>query len=259
MHHFAVIGNPISHSLSPTIHHQFAKQCGIDISYEKICAPLDGFAETVNALRQKGFTGANVTTPFKQAAFTYADFLTARAKLAGAVNTLVFKNNQCIGDNTDGIGLLRDLEKKNIEIKNTRILILGAGGAARGIIPALQSQHPQKIAILNRTEDKAIALAKALNCDIYSKNKEYDLIINTTNANFEKNNIFECLENLSHTNCYDLNYGERHKTFKHWAKEKNTKSCHEGLGMLIEQAAESFFVWTGLKPKSLRQDLIYKN
>ncbi len=250
MYQFAVIGNPIQHSLSPRIHQAFAKQMSMDISYEKVYAPLNGFNTTVDTLRNKGINGANVTIPFKQQAFKYADICTKRAIAANAVNTLIFKDNQCVGDNTDGVGLLRDLENKQIILKNKRILILGAGGAARGIIPVLKRQYPKKIYILNRTEDAAKQLADEFTCEVIQSNTQVDLIINTTNADFQATTTFDVIKSLLNTDCYDLNYADRHHTFANWATAKNAKFCHDGLGMLIEQAAESFFLWTGYRPKT---------
>ena len=248
MHHFAVIGNPIKHSLSPDIHQQFAKQFNLDITYKKILSPLDKFSETIDELRKAGINGVNITIPFKQNAFQYANECTKRAINAGAVNTFIFKDNQCIGDNTDGIGFIRDLENKKISLKNKRILILGAGGAAQGIIPALKTQSPKQIAILNRTEKKALKITSMFNCDIFKKDRPYDLLINTTNADFENADYFNEICNLSNLDCYDLNYGDRHYSFKKWAQSRNAKSCHDGFGMLVEQAAESFYLWTGMKP-----------
>lgn len=248
---FAVFGNPISHSLSPQIHQLFAKQFGLAIDYQKICAPIENFEEIVNAFSKQGGHGANITLPFKQRAAEYADELTERAKQASAVNTFIFSGDQCIGDNTDGIGLLRDLAHLNIDIKNKRILILGAGGAACGIIRALQMESPSCITIFNRTESRAEKLSEKFDCAVFSKDDDaFDLLINTTSSDFENESVFSALNDLSSTHCYDLNYAARHQSFAKWACDRQAKSCHDGLGMLIEQAAESFFLWTGCRADS---------
>ena len=250
LYQFAVFGNPINHSLSPTIHQQFASQFNIKISYERICAPLNAFANTVDTFRRHGGNGANVTLPFKELAFNYADETTERAKYTGAANTLIFTQDKCIADNTDGSGLIEDLNQKKITLSNKRILILGAGGAARGIIATLKTKNPAEIYIHNRSDDKAAGLAKQFECCVLSKNSNaaIDIIINTTSADFQNNPSFNHLENLSEAVAYDLNYGKRHDTFLRWSKEHQIKICHSGLGMLIAQAAESFFVWTGKRP-----------
>ncbi len=241
MRRLAIFGNPVSHSLSPEIHALFAKQFNLMINYEKILVPinnldsLDNFKETVNLFREQNGFGANITAPFKVHAFNYADQLTERAKSAGAVNTFIFKNNMCIGDNTDGAGFIKDLKKKFGDIKNKNILILGAGGAARGILNSIISENPKNIFIKNRSEDNAKKLINLFAIQKFSSAHSVDLIINTTSADFNS------LKNLiAESNCflYDLNYGEKHQA----VLQLNIPCC-DGSGMLIEQAAESFFQW----------------
>lgn len=245
MQQYALFGNPISHSVSPQLHAEFALQCNIKINYQKMLVPLDQFKNVVDHFRATGGLGANVTAPFKTQAFEYADQLTARAMASGAVNTFIFKNTICIGDNTDGIGLIRDLQQKNIVLRDKTILILGAGGAARGILPSIIDEKPRDIFIYNRTIEKAKQLAEDFGCGC-GCGCEYDFVINTTHINFQKDFSMD----LAGKNIifYDLNYGERHKTFHHYAASHNAKKIFDGLGMLIEQGAESFYQWFGIMP-----------
>lgn len=238
----AVFGNPISHSVSPQIHRAFAAQCNTTIDFKKIHVPLDQFKKYVDDFRKQGGLGASITIPFKTQAFDYADTLTDRAKSAGAVNTLIFKNKICIGDNTDGAGFITDLKKKSIDLHNKKILLIGAGGAARGILNELIRQKPQKICIYNRTAEKAKQLAEEFGCECACECKrEYDIIINATNMHFQTD--FPLQLNLENTICYDLNYGERHKTFFDYCQSHHANKIIDGYGMLIEQAAEAFFQW----------------
>ncbi|HLB56097.1 MAG TPA: shikimate dehydrogenase [Coxiellaceae bacterium] len=243
MSKYAVFGNPISHSLSPQIHTAFAKQFDMTIDYQKILAPLDQFKNTVDAFRAQGGLGANITIPFKIQAFEYADQLTDRAKLAGAVNTFIFKNNICIGDNTDGVGFIRDLKNNYFNVSGKNILILGAGGAARGILGEIIREKPNKIFIYNRTientEKLIMFFASRFPIKILAHEKQFDLIINTANTDSRINFNTDLQLDLSNTFLYDLNYGERRNIFF-----KN-----DGLGMLIEQAAESFYLWFDKKPE----------
>lgn len=242
MSKYAIFGNPISHSLSPQLHTLFAKQFNMEMDYQKILVPLDAFKKTIDDFRKLGGLGANITIPFKTQAFEYADQLTDRAKLAGAVNTFIFKNNICIGDNTDGVGFIRDLKNNSFSLREKNILILGAGGAARGILGEIIRERPNKIFIYNRTIENAEKLVEFFNADfqidVLTQKEKFDLIINTANTDSKINFNADLQLDLSNTFLYDLNYGERRNIF----------FMRDGLGMLIEQAAESFYLWFNKKP-----------
>ena len=240
----AIFGNPISHSLSPQLHRTFAQQFNMVIDYEKILTPVDQFKKTVDDFRARGGLGANITIPFKTQAFDYADQLTDRAKSAGAVNTFIFKNNICIGDNTDGVGLINDFKNKLITMQDKKILLIGAGGAARGILSEIIRENPQKINIYNRTMGKTRQLAEQYGCESGSGS---DIVINATNMNFQTD--FPLNLNLQNTICYDLNYGDRHNTFFDYCQSHHAEKIIDGFGMLVEQAAEAFFQWFGRRPK----------
>ncbi len=265
MDKYAVIGNPINHSKSPEIHHMFAQQAEDEIMYEALLSPIDEFKETVEAFRKGGGMGLNVTVPFKQEAWELADELSDYAKRAGAVNTLVFHQDGTIyGTNTDGIGLVRDLvENHQSLLQGKRILILGAGGAVRGVLQPLLMQMPSQIFIANRTPERATELANDMqdlreNCelagggfnDILNHGKgEYDLIINGTAASLQ--GIMppiptSCLADGVH--CYDMMYGGRPTAFEFWCEDNGAAKVMNGLGMLVEQAAESFSIWRGKMP-----------
>ncbi len=261
MDKYAVIGNPIGHSKSPQIHQMFAQQTGEDIMYEALLSPVDEFKQTLEAFRSGGGKGLNVTVPFKQEAFDLADKLSDYAEHAGAVNTLVLEDDGSIfGANTDGIGMVRDLVVNHESpIKDKRILILGAGGAVRGVIQPLLQQLPQQIFIANRTPERATQLATDMQpltegstlagggfADIEG---EYDLIINGTAASLQ--GIMppipeQCLSAGVH--CYDMMYGGRPTAFEYWCEDQGAAKVMNGLGMLVEQAAESFSIWRGKMP-----------
>ncbi|MDP3609805.1 MAG: shikimate dehydrogenase [Methylophilus sp.] len=254
---YAVIGNPIAHSKSPLIHRAFAAQTGDDISYEAILAPLDGFEATVRELIAQGYKGANVTVPFKFEAFHLCDSLSTRAKTAGAgaVNTLVNINGSIHGDNTDGVGLRNDIEQNlDFEIANKHILILGAGGAAHGILNSLIGAS--SITIANRTYERALELVMALrNCEAKASTFEalerpYDLIINATSAGLS-DTVLPIPNIIFGENClaYDMMYG-RETPFMKQAREAGAQVA-DGLGMLVEQAAEAFQIWRGVRPNTL--------
>lgn len=254
---YAVIGNPIGHSKSPIIHQAFAKQTGEDISYEAILAPLDGFESTVRELIAQGYKGANVTVPFKFEAYKVCDSLSARAVSsgAGAVNTLTFLNNGNIhGDNTDGVGLRNDIvQNLGFQIANKHILILGAGGAAYGISNSLIGA--KSITIANRTLENAQALELVMRLahnDVQSKtfellDRSYDLIINATSAGLT-DTALPIPSSVFAANClaYDMMYG-RETPFMKQAREAGAQVA-DGLGMLVEQAAEAFYIWRGVRP-----------
>lgn len=251
MFKFAIFGNPITHSLSPSIHQFFAKQLDLMIDYQKIETPIGKLREKLNRFRQQGGHGANITLPFKEEAAKYADELTERARLSQSVNTLIFEpDGKCIGDNTDGIGFLRDITHRlHWKLRDKNILLIGAGGAARGILPAIISEKPKHIFVWNRSASKIEKMAKDFEAVVpvsNIKNHEFNIIINATNANFQHDIDLSC--ELKNTNCFDLNYGERHQTFLKWCQLHHSNTISDGLGMLIEQAAESFFQWTGRKP-----------
>lgn len=249
--HYAVFGNPIAHSKSPLIHAAFARQTGEDMTYAAILAPLEGFAARVHAFRDAGGSGANVTLPFKEQAFALCDERTPRAELAGAVNTLTFRDGRVLGDNTDGAGLTADLTRNlGCPLTGRHIALLGAGGAARGVIGPLLEYRPAQLVIANRTVGRARMLAEAFGvaaCGFDALDTPFDLVINATAASLAGE-----MPSLSPrilapgTLAYDMMYG-RDTPFLDWAR-KNGAATAGGLGMLVEQAAEAFYVWRGIHP-----------
>jgi len=254
---YAVIGNPIAHSKSPLIHIAFAKQTDQDISYEVVLAPLDGFAATIQDLINKGFKGANVTVPFKLEAFDLCDELTERAKSASAANTLTFESGKIKGDNTDGIGLVNDIEiNLKHALEGAQILLLGAGGASQGVLFPLLNVHPKCVIIANRTLVKAQQMVeKAGVAVIVSANTfaslqgKFDVIINATSTGLS-NSALPISDSIFAKNClaYDMIYGCE-TPFMKQAKE-NGAQVADGLGMLVEQAAEAFYIWRGVRPET---------
>ena len=260
MDRYGVFGNPIGHSKSPLIHRLFAAQTGEALSYEPLLAPLDDFAGFARAFFADGL-GGNVTVPFKEEAFRLADELSERARRAGAVNTLKkLDDGRLLGDNTDGAGLVRDLTvNAGLDLNDARILLLGAGGAVRGVLEPLLGQSPQALVIANRTVAKAEQLAHefaslgpvaASGFDWLSE--PVDLIINGTSASLagELPPLDPSLIRPGHTVCYDMMYGKEPTAFNRWAAEHGAAQCLDGLGMLVEQAAEAFFLWRGVRPDS---------
>lgn len=256
MHKLAVFGNPIEHSLSPTIHALFAQQTSVDIEYTKQLAPIDAFTQSANDFIEQGGVGFNITVPFKIDAFKLATQHTLNAQTAGAVNTIKVDGNTLIGENTDGTGLVNDLTKNlSIDLHNKTVLILGAGGATRGILLPLLAQQPKRVMIANRTASKAIKLANDFSnygkiCGFgleKIKSEPVDVIINATSAslNGEMPNIPTGVANGAI--CYDLMYGKT-TAFMQWAQENNATKIVDGLGMLVEQAAAAFEFWTGEQP-----------
>ena len=265
---YAVIGNPISHSKSPLIHRIFTEQTGQDISYEAILAPLDGFAATIERLRSEGYKGCNITVPFKFEAFNIATELSERAQAAQAVNTLKFEGDTILGDNTDGIGLVRDIQQNlGLQLHGHDVLLLGAGGAAAGVsLPVLGTGA--NIHIFNRTTSKAQALSNAflvfLNRGIHQgyglpsfihscaelSNRQFLFVINATSAGLTDNEI-PLPESIFAPGAlaYDMMYG-RETPFMKFAREHGAAVVSDGLGMLVEQAAESFFLWRGMRPET---------
>jgi shikimate dehydrogenase len=252
---YAVIGNPVAHSKSPWIHAEFARACGQRLEYVRIEAPLGGFAATVDAFRASGGRGANVTLPFKQEAFRYCAATSDRARAAQAVNTLVLDRDAPWGDNTDGVGLVRDLEVNlGFALRGRRVLVMGAGGAAQGVVPSLHAQGPDRLVVANRTPEKARALAGrfegAEGCG-YAELAEtrFDLIINATSAGLAGElPPLPPLETLIAPGAlvYDMVYG-RDTPFLALARNVGARTS-DGAGMLAEQAAESFLIWRGVRP-----------
>ncbi|ACV25581.1 shikimate dehydrogenase [Kangiella koreensis] len=243
-----VVGNPISHSMSPQLHQQFAQQFGIDIQYGKICPTAKGFNRVLNDFFQSGGYGLNVTAPFKQQALDYATIITQRAKDSQSVNTLVKTKEGILGDSTDGIGFVKDLHHKELDFQNKRAVLLGAGGVARCIAQALLLDGFE-VYLINRTQSKAQAMAEALNhlgpIQLYTNDIAVDLVVNSVSFNAE-----QFLPQIKFDNtavAYDLNYGAKAETFLTAAKDY-TALQFDGLGMLIEQGAEAFGLWTGKYP-----------
>jgi len=255
---YAVLGNPVKHSISPQIHAEFARQTGQDIRYEKLEVPLDGFAEFIASLHKKGYKGMNVTLPFKEQAFQLSESLSAAAEHAGAVNTLIRTPTGWSGDNTDGVGLVRDLTKNlGIKLKHKKILILGAGGAVRGVLEPILREGPEQIHIANRTAEKAIALAEKFKQlgNVIGTGLDgpfegpYDLIINGTAASI-KGIVPTIPDGLLKPDgaAYDMFYAKEPTAFVEWAKQQGAAIATDGFGMLIEQAAESFYLWRLKRP-----------
>lgn len=251
---YAVIGNPVAHSKSPWIHAEFARQTRQDIEYARLEAPLDGFARTVDAFRAAGGRGVNVTLPFKGEAFLYCgNEVSERARAAGVVNTLIFQDGGVRGDNTDGVGLLRDITVNlGRAIAGRRVLLMGAGGAAQGVLGPLLGAGPQRLVIANRTAGKARSLAQRYGAAAgggYGElgGAQFDLLINATSAGLADEapplpaGVF-----ASGSLGYDMVYG-RDTPFLAMARAAGAEA-RDGGGMLVEQAAESFLLWRGLRP-----------
>ena len=261
---YAVVGNPVAHSVSPQIHADFARQTGQDLDYVRLLAPLDGFKATVTQFRNSGGNGVNVTLPFKLEAWNYVDTHAGHARDAGAVNTIDFRNGTAVGYNTDGTGLIRDLEQNlGFAIKGRRVLLMGAGGAAQGVLFPLIEQAPALLVVANRTDAKAEQLVRIvierkgplsiLDWRSYPKlvGATFDLVINATSASlagelpplpagiFTKNSL-----------AYDMMYGKDLTPFMKFAREQGATRVSDGLGMLVEQAAESFYIWRNVRPQT---------
>ncbi|KTD11558.1 shikimate 5-dehydrogenase [Legionella gratiana] len=249
---YAVMGNPIAHSLSPVIHQHFAKQVNVSLTYEKIEADDHDFEQQVVDFFNQGGKGLNITLPFKQRAFAMAQQRSSRCERAGAANTLWVKAHQLYADNTDGAGFIRDLSRY-LSVQNKRILILGAGGAARGIIHPLLEEHPAALIIANRTSSKAAAFqldfpqTKCIN--LHEVEGVFDVVINATSASMAGEFVAlpkECM--TAKPFCYDLSYKQQGITaFVQYARNFGCEAV-DGLGMLVEQAAEAFFLWHGIFP-----------
>jgi len=257
---YAIIGNPVAHSKSPLIQEAFARATGQRLRYERLLAPLDGFAATVQTFVEANGLGLNVTIPFKLQAFALARERSARAQSARACNTLAWRGDHWFGDNTDGAGVVRDLTRNLGEtIAGRHVLVLGAGGAARGIAGALLAERPLRLTIANRTHAKALELAAQLERDgpisaapLGSlSGQQFDIVINATSlglgtrvpAGLWPHRLF-----AAQSLAYDLIYADRATPFLQWARDEGAARTTDGLGMLIEQAAESFYLWRGVRP-----------
>lgn len=269
---YAVMGNPINHSKSPVIHTQFAELTKQDLIYSAMLVPKDGFDSAVSDFFKGSGRGLNITVPFKEEAFAYVDAMSERAQIAKAVNTLILQEDgSVLGENTDGAGLVRDLTVNlNVHLIGRRVLILGAGGAVRGVLKPILDEQPQSITIANRTFEKAEALASEFSQygDVTAQKFEdvagdFDVIINGTSASLQgdlppvSNDVIG-----TKTQVYDMMYGKEPTPFMAWATEQGAAQAFDGLGMLVEQAAESFFLWRGVRPdsrsvlKNLRASLV---
>jgi shikimate dehydrogenase len=234
----------------------FAQQTQQQLNYQSEYVEIDQFEQVIKDFVKNGGKGANITVPFKEQALTICDQLTEGARLAGAVNTLSFVDGKILGDNTDGQGLVQDLLNNNVPLKNSRILLLGAGGAAKGVILPLLAQLPVAIVIANRTLAKAESLIKQFNSEKLSVlgftalgEEKFDLIINATSASLSGHIPPVAKELVANTYCYDMVYGHELTPFLQWAKDNGATKVIDGLGMLIGQAAESFRVWRHIHPE----------
>lgn len=258
---YAVLGNPITHSKSPRIHAMFAKQTGHRIVYSAIHVDHGGFQQAVGNFQASGGKGLNVTVPFKREAWELVNDRSARAQNAGAVNTIAMRaDSRLFGDNTDGVGLLRDLRDNfGAAISGKRVLILGAGGAVRGVLEPLLAERPASLVIANRTADRATDLAQEFSalgsvtgCSFDALlRKQFDLVINATSASLQ-GDLPPLPDNLLTPGafCYDLMYNAQPTVFMRWANQHGAGQVADGLGMLVEQAAEAFYLWRGVRPLS---------
>ena len=261
---YAVVGNPVAHSKSPEIHAAFARQTGQDIDYSRLLAPTDGFRSTVESFRAAGGRGVNVTLPFKLEAFDLADDVSQRARDAKAANFLRFDDGRIHADNTDGVGLTRDIVNNlGFALAGKRVLLLGAGGAAQGVIMPLLEQQPGILAIANRTIEKALRLAETLRrkpvasasvlCALSFDEltgRHFDLVINATSASLHGE--LPALPSDTFAQgalAYDMMYGKASTPFLGFAAQHGARTA-DGLGMLVEQAAESFLLWRGVRPQT---------
>jgi len=247
-----VVGSPIAHSRSPVIHRLFAEQCGIALEYSKREVQPGTLASFVRECRESGVTGLNVTLPLKEEAVALAGLVHPRAKVAGAANTLWFDASGVIqADNTDGTGLLRDLAHHGVSIRGSSVLLIGAGGAARGVLPALLAESPQQVTLMNRTQARAEALAAKHALTVLPMNAgittAFDVVINSTSIGIGEDQALTLSPSLvdAHTRCYDLVYAPDMTPFQRWAQANGVHKPLDGLGMLVEQAAEAFRIWHG--------------
>ncbi|MDF0535377.1 shikimate dehydrogenase [Shewanella yunxiaonensis] len=264
---YVVFGNPIKHSKSPFIHKEFAKQTNADINYETALVPLDDFVNTARQFFAAGGCGANVTVPFKEQAYRMCDELSDAAQMAGAVNTLIkLADGRISGDNTDGVGLVTDLQRFT-SLRGKQVLLLGAGGAARGCLLPLLNAGVAQIDICNRTAAKAEVLAALHPTKVRAVSAEallpsYDLVINSTSASLSGNVPLIPAAAVNQALCYDMMYGAAPTAFNLWCEANGAAHVVDGLGMLVGQAAYSFYLWRGVMPQvepvlqKLRQQLV---
>lgn len=255
--HYCVFGNPVAHSKSPVIHAAFAKLTGQDMIYAACLAPLEGFANSLDAFLAEGGRGCNVTVPFKEQAWALAEVRSPRAEKAGAVNTLLpGKDGRLYGDNTDGVGLVRDLKNAGVTLADKRVLVLGAGGAVRGVLSPLLAQKPARLVVANRTAARAEALAAVFADEgVISgtgfeglAGQQFDVVINGTSASLQGDLPPLPDEVLAPgAFAYDMMYGAQPTVFLQWAAVRGAQT-RDGLGMLVEQAAEAFFIWRHVRP-----------
>ncbi|SEQ33105.1 shikimate dehydrogenase [Solimonas aquatica] len=254
---YAVIGYPVSHSKSPFIHAQFAKQTRQDLHYDAVEVEVDALAEALAHLHAEPYRGLNVTLPHKVEVAKHCEQVSARAQLAGAVNTLLRTDSGWRGDNTDGEGFLRDLKRLGYAVRGARVLVLGAGGATRGILGPLLAEQPALLAVSNRNPWKPEALAEQFKAvgtvlprtHLAIKGDRYDLIINATSAGHTGQMPRLPGPLLAQGGaCYDLSYGSAFEPFAAWAREQGAQRISDGLGMLVEQAAAAFEIWRGVRP-----------
>ena len=258
--HYAVMGNPIAHSKSPLIHTLFAEQTGQSLRYETMLVEREEFPEAVTRFFAECGSGLNITLPFKEEAWALANHLTKRAKLAGAVNTLwKDKNGMLWGDTTDGIGLVRDLVHNHQKtITGSRVLVLGAGGAVRGLLEPLLAENPKEVVIANRTVSRAENLVDIFKthgvisaCGYFDIEGSFDIVINGTSSSLHgvippiPSSVID-----PGTVVYDMMYGDQDTIFMEWAKREGVQQVVDGLGMLVEQAAESFYIWRRVRPET---------
>jgi shikimate dehydrogenase len=256
--YYAVIGNPIAHSKSPWLHAEFARRTGQDVRYEALLAPLDGFSIAVAHFLKRGGKGMNITIPFKPEAYAISHRLTERAQTAKAVNTLAFIDDEILGDNTDGAGLMHDiLINLEFTVTGKRVLLIGAGGAARGVAGPLLEQAPRMLAVVNRTRGKADELRQQFSREgniasvdyVDLRGEKFDLVINATSASLHGQlpvlppGIFS-----GESMAYDMVYSNRRSIFLKYAQQQGARRLADGIGMLVEQAAESFYLWRGIRP-----------
>ncbi len=255
---YAVIGNPIGHSKSPLIHAQFARQCAQDLTYSALECTAAEFANTVRSFRDSGARGLNVTAPFKLQAFELADRHSERASLTGASNALKFEAGHIHAENFDGVGLVNDIQRNlGGSIAGRRVLLLGAGGAARGALGSILEQRPSEVTIANRSVSKAVELAAqfAKRGTVHGVGyanigeQAFDVIINATSASVDDKQPLAPRSVFTSTSlAYEMAYGRGLTPFLRWAKEAGVTQLADGIGMLIEQAAEAFLWWRGVRP-----------
>lgn len=253
-----MFGNPISHSKSPFIHRQFAASLGEQLQYDAILAPVDGFADSWQQFVAAGGKGGNVTVPFKQEAYRLAEQLSHRAQQASAVNTLyIDQAGKLCGDNTDGIGLITDLLRLGAKLSAASILLLGAGGASRGAIGPLLDAGVKQLVLANRTPAKAQAIAANFDTRVIACGyadipvQPYQIVINATSSGLTAERPDIATQHMKHCElAYDMLYGAEPTPFLHWAAQQGVPKQADGLGMLVAQAAESFYLWRGKRPQT---------